>query len=62
MEINEVYKNKTLYFSPIGLQEKYGLNLIFTTATKGQIIKKSVFRRGNKMIYSIDFEDENGQK
>lgn len=33
-----------------------------TTATKGQIIKKSVFRRGNKMIYTIDFEDENGQK
>lgn len=32
-----------------------------TTATKGQIIKKSVFRRGNKMIYTIDFEDENGQ-
>lgn len=51
MEINEVYKNKTLYFSPIGLQEKYGLNLIFTTATKGQIKEKSD-------DFNLSFNDE----
>ena len=30
------------------------------TATKGKILKKTVFRRGGRMIYDISFEDELG--
>ncbi|MBQ7074850.1 hypothetical protein IJM86_07585 [bacterium] len=30
------------------------------TSTKGLIIKKNVFKRGNKTIYDILFQDENG--
>ncbi|MDO4713747.1 MAG: hypothetical protein Q4B28_03760 [bacterium] len=33
-----------------------------TTATKGKILTKKVFRRGGKMIYDISFEDELGAR
>lgn len=32
MEINEIYKKQTLYFSPVELNEKYGISFIFTSA------------------------------
>ena len=30
------------------------------TSTKGHIVKKNIIRRGNKMIYDIQFHDING--
>lgn len=33
-----------------------------TTATKGKILSKKVFRRSGKMIYDISFEDELGAR
>jgi len=41
MEINEIYKKQTLYFSPTELNEKYGLSFIFTSALKGHSEEKS---------------------
>lgn len=35
------------------------INEKWTTATKGKILTKKVFRRGGKTIYDITFEDEN---
>jgi len=34
MEINEIYKNETSYFSPIEINERYGLTFIFTSSLK----------------------------